>query len=115
LRYSKQEFSDWLLQQQSHYLFFDGASRNNPGIAGAGGILGDPGGNRVIQFAWGLGLASNNLVEAYALWNGLRLAYEEGVRPMIILGDSMLVIRAILKKSDIRTLVNDQKFTRMRI
>jgi prepilin-type processing-associated H-X9-DG protein len=31
------EFKKWLTQQKGNILFFDGASRRNPGAVGAGG------------------------------------------------------------------------------
>jgi ribonuclease HI len=53
----------------------------------------------VAFYAWGLGSVSNNIVEAYALWAGLRLAKDMGILKLSILGDSMLVIRALIKRN----------------
>jgi len=54
-------------------LFFDCASKNNPGRAGAGGILLNPGGNNTITYEWGFGETSNNKVEAYGLLMGTNI------------------------------------------
>ena len=57
----------WLQEQNSYSLFFDGASKGNPGVVGAGGILLDPRGQIEKNFAWGLGRKTNNEVESMAL------------------------------------------------
>jgi ribonuclease HI len=73
-------------------LFFDGASRNNPGVAGAGGSLLDPQGNIVTDYAWGLGATSNNIVEAYSLLKGLSIAEDQTIAKIVVYGDSMMVV-----------------------
>jgi ribonuclease HI len=44
-------------------------------------------------------MISNNIVEAYALWEGLKIAKEMGIHKLHILGDSMLVIRVMIKRN----------------
>jgi len=39
IRMKDEEFSIWLKNYNTHYLFFDGASKFNPGMARAGGII----------------------------------------------------------------------------
>jgi ribonuclease HI len=51
-----------------------------------------PGGTMVLTYAWGLGIASNNLVETYALMQGIQLEIEANICSLIIIGDSKLVI-----------------------
>ena len=63
IRLSSKEFSIWFREKNSYALFFDGASKGNPGVAGAGGILLDPRGQIEQTFAWGLGIISNNEAE----------------------------------------------------
>jgi hypothetical protein len=41
-------------------------------VAGASGSLLNPEGNSLVSYAWDLGKATNNVVEAYALLKGLR-------------------------------------------
>jgi ribonuclease HI len=43
-------------------------------VESAGGIIIDPGGKTEATFAWGLGKSTNNRAEAYALFQGLRVA-----------------------------------------
>jgi len=44
------------------------------------------------QYAWGLGTTTNNHAELLALWQGLQLLREKGIKKMVVYGDSMLVI-----------------------
>ena len=53
-------FNSWWTKVDCHSLLFDGASKGNPRLAGAGGVIFYPGGNRQIDYAWGLGKKSNN-------------------------------------------------------
>jgi ribonuclease HI len=87
-------------QKENLLLLFNGASRNNPGEAGVGGIPLDIGGNQIASYAWGLGEVSNNMVDAYFLWKGLDINKGEGLKSIIILGDSMLVIKAMRSSDD---------------
>jgi ribonuclease HI len=64
-----------------------------------GGIICDPEGTLVAHYAWGLGNVSNNIVEFYALWEGIRFTKAMGIQKLTIFGDSMLVIRAIIKRN----------------
>ena len=73
IRLSSKDFSNWLRDKNSYALLFDGASKGNPGVAGAGGILLDPGGQIEQTFAWGLGTQTNNEAEWLALLQGLQL------------------------------------------
>ena len=52
IRLSTKDFQSWLRDKNSYSLFFDGASKGNPRVAGAGGILVDPRGQVEQIFAW---------------------------------------------------------------
>jgi hypothetical protein len=43
------------------------------------GAITSPGGTTVLTYAWGLSIASNNVVESYALMQGLKLAIEANI------------------------------------
>ena len=62
------------------------------GVAGAGGILLDPGGQVEQRFAWGLGSRTNNEAEWMALLQGLQLIWDKKLRKVLIFGDSRHVI-----------------------
>lgn len=55
-------------------LFFDGASRRNPGEAGAGGVLIGLEEEIEVQFVRGIRHATNNQMKFLALWKGLEMA-----------------------------------------
>ncbi len=62
-------------------LYADGGARGNPGPAGAGSVVFDSGGKRVVEVADYLGIATNNVAEYEAVLRGLtklRDAYPEG-------------------------------------
>lgn len=71
----------------------DGASRGNPGLAGAGVIIKDEAGNRIRQIAEFLGSMSNNQAEYRALIIGLQAAAEYEPQSVTVRMDSELVVR----------------------
>ena len=76
-------------------MFFDGASKGNPGKAGGGGVVINPRGKVEIEYTWNIGQDSNNMAEAYGLWQGLKLVQKEGVDEVMVIGDSRLIIQAM--------------------
>lgn len=70
----------------------DGAARGNPGPAGIGVILIDPSGGTVSQVAKGIGWATNNVAEYTALLEGLNLALSRGVKDLLVVSDSTLLV-----------------------
>jgi ribonuclease HI len=71
----EQEFEEWKRKENKYILFFDGASRGNPGVVEGGGILVGPKELPKIRFSWGLGIETNNIVEALALWQVLHIIF----------------------------------------
>ena len=67
VRLEEQDFIKWRSTLEEHCLFFDGASKGNPSVAGGGGILLGPNGMMESTYAWGVGSVSNNREEALAL------------------------------------------------
>lgn len=92
IRMKYEEFARWLKKNNNHYLFFDGASKSNPGMAGAGGLICNGNGDVLIEYEWGLGHASNNRAEAFALLQGLLQLQKLGISKAIIIGDSAIII-----------------------
>jgi ribonuclease HI len=58
-----------------------------------------PRGQRLLTYSWNLGITTNNLAEAYALFKGAQLAQERQLNQLIILGDSKNIIRYFIKKT----------------
>ena len=55
----------------------------------------DPGGKIVTEYSWNIDYDSNNMAEAYGLWQGLVQLKEKGVGEAIVFGDSRLIMQAL--------------------
>ncbi len=84
-----------LLESSSLNIYIDGASRGNPGDAGAGVRITDDRGNRIVEMSRYLGQKTNNEAEYWALLLGLEEAKRLGGRSIRIFTDSELVERQI--------------------
>jgi len=60
-----------ILKPMHFTLYADGGSRGNPGPAGAGAVVFDDSGKRVVEVADYLGVATNNIAEYEAVLRGL--------------------------------------------
>ena len=76
-------------------LYTDGASRGNPGQAGAGAVILDDNGMELVARSYYLGTCSNNVAEYRALIFGLQTALELGCRRLDIFLDSQLIVRQV--------------------
>ena len=85
------------LADGSYTLYFDGASRGNPGPAGAGALIRRDADSRVVfEIAEYLGDdKTNNEAEYIALVGGLRKAAQLGIRVLNVKGDSSLVVNQV--------------------
>ncbi len=77
------------------FIHADGASRGNPGEAGAGAVISDSRGRTLKEVKCFLGMTSNNVAEYRALILALEKALELGARSITVLLDSELVVRQI--------------------
>jgi hypothetical protein len=102
IRKEDQDFEEWKRKENKHIFFFDGASKGNPGPAGGGGVLVSPTGHLELRFAWGLGIETNNRAEALALWQGLNQAIIHNVQDLVIIGDSRLIIQALILRKRVK-------------
>ena len=76
------------------HLYFDGASRGNPGPAAIGWVL-VSGDGIVAEAGERIGQATNNLAEYEALVAGLEAAVEYGFDEIVIRGDSELIVKQV--------------------
>ena len=76
-------------------LFTDGASRGNPGQAGAGAVLLTDRGDELATCSTYLGCCTNNVAEYKALIIGLDKALVKGCTDLVIFLDSELIVRQI--------------------
>ena len=81
--------------RQKCALYTDGASRGNPGPAGAGAVLLDQKGREIAARAEYLGRCTNNAAEYRALVMGLQMAVENGCNDLDIFLDSELIVRQL--------------------
>ncbi|XP_021911793.1 uncharacterized protein LOC110825630 [Carica papaya] len=80
---------------QSCIIEFDGASKGNPGPAGAGAVLRTEDGSLVYLLREGVGIATNNVAEYRAVILGLKCALRKGFKHVTVRGDSKLVCMQI--------------------
>lgn len=76
----------------------DGCSKGNPGSAGEGGIIRDHHGHMILAFAGYFGICSNNVAEAMAILQGLRICIDRGFLKIIVESDSVMLVNIINKK-----------------
>jgi len=84
-------------QQSSNefHLYTDGASRGNPGEAGAGAVVLNSQGQEVLTCSEYLGQCTNNIAEYKALILGLEKVQELSGQQVAIFMDSELIVRQI--------------------
>ncbi|XP_060184422.1 uncharacterized protein LOC132614082 isoform X1 [Lycium barbarum] len=95
-------------------LEFDGASKGNPGLAGAGAVLRADDGSFICRLREGLGVATNNAAEYRGIILGLNYALSKGFTSIRVQGDSKLVCMQIqglwkVKNQNISTLYEQAK------
>jgi len=78
-------------------LNFDGASKGNPRSSGFRGVFKDHLGTPLLPFLGLKGWDTNNSAELEGLWQGLTLAHDRGFFPLIIEGDSQIIINMVIK------------------
>lgn len=84
-------------------IYFDGASRGNPGHSGVGVIVFDKSNNRVCaEISKYIGKASNNVAEYSALLIGLKWAIDNKCNNVTMYSDSQLVVKQINKEYKVR-------------
>eukprot|EP01016_Furgasonia_blochmanni_P023121 TRINITY_DN2503_c0_g1_i5.p1 TRINITY_DN2503_c0_g1~~TRINITY_DN2503_c0_g1_i5.p1 ORF type:complete len:187 (+),score=36.40 TRINITY_DN2503_c0_g1_i5:132-692(+) len=79
----------------TYSIFFDGASENNPGKAGAGVVIFDGKNKEFFAEGFPLGLKTNNEAEYLGLIYGLKMASDVGIQKLEVFGDSMLVVKQL--------------------
>ncbi|MBI5237185.1 MAG: ribonuclease HI family protein [Deltaproteobacteria bacterium] len=92
----------------------DGASRGNPGKAGAGAVIKDPEGRVVKKLKKYLGVVTNNMAEYQALIMALEAARNLDIPSVKVLADSELMVKQIngvykVKSEDLRPCYNKVK------
>ena len=93
IRILNEEKSAKVFPEIEYKLQFDGCSKSNPGIAGAGAVIYkfNKEINNKIQFVGNN--STNNVAEYTGLIIGLKLAIDMGIKSLVVEGDSMLIIK----------------------
>lgn len=82
--------------KNKYKLFFDGASRGNPGLGGCGISIEFENKQISIDYKY-LGTCTNNFAEYSALELGLKKAIDLNIKNLLVFGDSLLVINQVNK------------------
>lgn len=79
-----------------HTLYFDGCSKGNPGISGAGAVIYDEQLVEIWSTSYFVGNNNtNNEAEYTGLLIGLKKSVELGIDHLLVRGDSQLIIRQL--------------------
>jgi len=84
-------------------VYFDGASRSNPGPASYGGVIYDPDGNEIANYKKYIGKHTNNVAEYLGCFHGIQACIQEGIKNVIIYGDSKLVVEQVSGRWKVRS------------
>ena len=87
--------------EKRYVMRFDGASRGNPGKAGAGAVIYEND-KEIWTTSRYLGIQTNNYAECFAMVLGIEEAYNRGIRNLLVEGDSMLIINQLKGKWQIK-------------
>lgn len=91
------------LVEEKYSLYFDGCSKGNPGLAGAGGVI-YKNNQEIFNYATFLGdNKTNNEAEYASLLIGIEEAIKHNIKILYVYGDSQLVINQILGKYSINS------------
>ena len=97
--------SRWWQSKNKASIFFDGASKGNPGKAGVGGLIFYPGIKLETSFSWGIVKTTNNQAELFALLKACQLAKEAGHNNLQIFGYSGIIIKTLNSDSMLNSLI----------
>jgi len=101
IRDSKDNFCKWWKSQDKCTIFFDGTSKGNPRKSGAGDVIFFQNGKKD-EFSWGFGLKTNNQAEILNLLKACQMARKENPNEILIIGDSELLIKTMVKKKRLK-------------
>lgn len=91
-----------LRYDQPYLAFFDGSSKGNPGISGAGYLLVNSKGDTIFKRSINLGHKTNNQAEFMSLLLCLLDCKANKIRKLEVFGDSELVVRGVTGQYNIR-------------
>lgn len=93
-------------------LYFDGASRGNPGPASFGGVIYDSNKEEKINYKKAIGVETNNYAEYQAMLAGIKICIKYNIKEVNVYGDSKLVIEQVkgnwkVKNETLKSIYNE--------
>lgn len=80
-------------REDIYEMYFDGCSKGNPGLSGAGSVIYKNGEEIWANSYFVSNSATNNVAEYFGLIRGLKRAIKMNIHSLIIKGDSQLIIK----------------------
>ena len=95
-----------------HSMYFDGASRGNPGPSSFGGVIYDEDKHEMINYKKKIGVETNNFAEYSGLLAGLKVCIQYNIRKINVFGDSKLAVEQVngnwkVKSANIKPLYDE--------
>lgn len=111
---SETDFKKWWKNQGKVTIFFNGDSKGNPGISGAGGIIYSTDGQKQDNYSWELGQSTNNQAEILGLLKACQLAQRNIGENLQIFGDSKILIKTLNKDDQLNNPALNKTLERIR-
>ncbi len=83
------------IDKDTYILNTDGASNGNPGPAQIGIICKSADGSSIFKISKNIGIATNNEAEYEAVIEGVKEALKKGIKKLLLLSDSELVVKQL--------------------
>jgi ribonuclease HI len=90
-------------QEDIYEMYFDGCSKGNPGLSGAGAVIYKNGEEIWSNSYFVSDSATNNVAEYFGLIRGLKRAIKMNIRHLIVKGDSQLIIKQMTGQYQVKS------------
>jgi len=84
-------------------LYFDGASRNNPGPASYGFVIYDENDEIIVTGKKYIGNTTNNVAEYAGLFCGIQYCVDNNITNLKVFGDSNLILNQVMGKYKVKS------------
>jgi ribonuclease HI len=91
------------VQLDIYEMYFDGCSKGNPGLSGAGAVIYKNGEEIWANSYFVSDNATNNVSEYFGLIRGLKRAIKMNIHCLIVKGDSLLIIKQMTGKYKVKS------------
>jgi ribonuclease HI len=90
-------------QEDIYEMYFDGCSKGNPGLSGAGAVIYKNGEEIWSNSYFVSDSTTNNVAEYFGLIRGLKRAIKMNIRHLIVKGDSQLIIKQMIGQYQVKS------------